>query len=123
MERKQIRDNLVRLLKAQIEDISVNETIEDEEPLENYGINSVAILKILVNIEKVFPISIDDDDFDEMLYDDSEEPSYLYSFICPNCGNEIEVDEQTMENEQEIVCPECSNTIPVGTADVDELKF
>ena len=65
----------------------------------------------------------DDDDFDEMLYDDSEEPSYLYSFICPNCGNEIEVDEQTMENEQEIVCPECSNTIPVGTADVDELKF
>ena len=33
MERKQIRDNLVRLLKAQIEDISVNETIEDEEPL------------------------------------------------------------------------------------------
>ena len=29
----------------------------------------------------------------------------------------------TMENEQEIVCPECSNTIPVGTADVDELKF
>ncbi len=65
MERKQIRDNLVRLLKAQIEDISVNETIEDEEPLENYGINSVAILKILVNIEKVFPISIDDDDFDE----------------------------------------------------------
>ena len=65
MERKQIRDILVRLLKEQIEDISVNDTIEDEEPLENYGINSVAILKILVNIEKVFPISIDDDDFDE----------------------------------------------------------
>ena len=63
------------------------------------------------------------DELGEMLGDDSEEPRYLYSFICPKCGDEIEVDEQTMENEEEIVCPDCGNIIPVGTADVDELKF
>lgn len=65
----------------------------------------------------------DEDDFDDMMYDEEEEPNYLYSFICPNCGEEIEVEEEIMENEEEIVCTKCGNVIPVGTADMDDLSF
>ena len=50
-------------------------------------------------------------------------PVYFYSFICPNCGEEIDVDEETMETRKEIACPACGNSIPMGTMDIDELKF
>ena len=48
---------------------------------------------------------------------------YFYYFICPNCGEEIDVDEETMETQKEIACPACGNSIPMGTMDIDELKF
>jgi len=28
-----------------------------------------------------------------------------------------------METEREIICPECGCSIPMGTADMDELRF
>ena len=55
--------------------------------------------------------------------EETEEPVYFYSFICPNCGEEIDVDEETMETQKEIACPACGNSIPMGTMDIDELKF
>ena len=64
------------------------------------------------------------DDFDDMMCDDEEEQvQYLYSFIWPECGQEVQVEDETMENEQVLVCPKCGNSIPVGTLDVDELNF
>ena len=54
--------------------------------------------------------------FDESVLEDGE-------VICPNCGEEIDVDEETMETQKEIACPACGNSIPMGTMDIDELKF
>lgn len=64
MEREQIKSKLIELLGEQLE-LSTIEIIDEDEPLENYSLNSVAILKILMDIEKKFPISVEDDDFDE----------------------------------------------------------
>lgn len=59
------------------------------------------------------------DEFISSIEDATEEASYEYAFICPNCGEEIEVDEDTVENEEEITCPKCGNIIPVCATDFD----
>ncbi|MEA4971665.1 MAG: hypothetical protein VB119_00650 [Candidatus Metalachnospira sp.] len=45
--------------------------------------------------------------------DDDEEAEYSYAFICPNCGQELEVDDEVLHNETELTCPACGNIIPV----------
>ncbi len=83
------------------------------------------ILDVLDDMAFMLETFMDDEDMvmeDEDL-DETDEPIFFYSFICPNCGEEIDVDEETMESEKEIACPGCGNSIPMGTADIDELKF
>ena len=83
------------------------------------------ILDVLDDMAFMLETFMDDEDMvmeDEEL-DETDEPIFFYSFICPNCGEEIDVDEETMETEKEIECPNCGNSIPMGTADIDELKF
>ena len=53
--------------------------------------------------------SDEDDDWDE----EEEENVYSYAFICPSCGQELEVDEEIIENEEELTCPACGNIVPV----------
>ena len=83
------------------------------------------ILDVLDDIAFMLESYMEDvDDFDDMMCDDDEEQvQYLYSFICPECGQEVQVEDETMENEQVLVCPKCGNSIPVGTLDVEELSF
>lgn len=83
------------------------------------------ILDVLDDMAFMLETFMDDEDMvmeDEEL-DETDEPIFFYSFICPNCGEEIDVDEETMETEKEIECPGCGSSIPMGTADIDELKF
>ena len=83
------------------------------------------IMDVLDDMAFMLETFMDDEDMvmeDEEL-DETDEPIFFYSFICPNCGEEIDVDEETMETEKEIECPNCGNSIPMGTADIDELKF
>lgn len=44
---------------------------------------------------------------------DENEEEYSYAFICPNCGQELEVDEEILNSEEELTCPACGNIIPV----------
>ena len=83
------------------------------------------ILDVLDDMAFMLETFMDDDDM-EMLddyEDDEDEPIYFHSFICPECGQELDVDSETMENETEIPCPGCGKPIPIGLVDVDELKF
>lgn len=83
------------------------------------------VLDILDDMAFMLETFMDDEDMEwvEEPAENEEEPIFFYSFICPNCGEEIDVDEETMETETEISCPGCGNGIPMGTADMDELKF
>ena len=78
------------------------------------------MLETFMDDEDMVPLESEEDDLEE---DGDSEPIYFYSFICPNCGEEIDVDEETMESEEEIDCPKCGNAIPMGTADADIVKF
>lgn len=82
------------------------------------------ILDVLDDMAFMLETFMDDEDLvmEEDDLDETDEPIFFYSFICPNCGEEIDVDEETMEAEKEIFCPECGSGIPMGTADMD-LKF
>ena len=82
-------------------------------------------MDILEDMAFMLETFLDDEELEEMELDEeeAEEPVYFYSFICPNCGEEIDVDEETMETQKEIACPACGNSIPMGTMDIDELKF
>lgn len=51
-----------------------------------------------------------------------EDAAYQYSFICPNCGDEIEVEEDIFDRVDEFACPKCGNMIPIGP-EPDILKF
>ena len=83
------------------------------------------ILDVLDDMAFMLETFMDDEDLvmDDEDMDEADEPIFFYSFICPNCGEEIDVDEETMETEKEIACPGCGNSIPMGTADIDDLKF
>lgn len=82
------------------------------------------MMDILEDMAFMLETFLDDEDLEEMDFEtDEEEPVYFYSFICPNCGEEIDVDEETMETETSIQCPACGNDIPMGTIDMDELSF
>ncbi len=83
------------------------------------------MMDILEDMAFMLETFLDDEELEEMELDEAEteEPVYFYSFICPNCGEEIDVDEETMETVTEIACPACGNAIPMGTIDLDELKF
>ena len=84
------------------------------------------MLDILDDMAFMLETFMDDEDM-EMLDEDEgdleDEPVYFFSFICPNCEQEIEVDGETMESVEEINCPNCGNAIPMGTVDLDDLKF
>ncbi len=53
---------------------------------------------------------------------EEEEDVYEYSFICPKCGEEIEVSEDIVDYEEEITCPKCGNTIPVCATDFGDFN-
>ena len=83
------------------------------------------ILDVLDDMAFMLETFMDDEDLvmeDEDL-DETDEPSFFYSFNCPSCGQELDVDEQTMEMQTEIPCPGCGATVPIGSADMDDLKF
>ncbi len=85
------------------------------------------IMDILEDMAFMLETFLDDADMEDMEKidwdDDSEEPVFFYSYICPNCGEEIDVDEATMELETELACPACGSSIPMGTIDTEDLKF
>ncbi len=82
------------------------------------------ILDVLDDMAFMLETFMDDEDMEVMDPEgDDEMPIYFHSFICPSCGEEIDVDEETMECETEIDCPVCGSPIPVGTADMDEISF
>lgn len=83
------------------------------------------MLDVLDDMAFMLETFMDDEDM-EMLDEDGEPedtPIYFYSFICPSCGEEIDVDQETIESNDEISCPRCGNAIPMGTTDIDQLKF
>lgn len=50
----------------------------------------------------------------DVLCDDTDDDAeYSYAYICPNCGQELEVDEDIMNSETELICPACGNIIPL----------
>lgn len=57
-----------------------------------------------------------DDDEDE-----DENIEYTYYFICPNCGEEVEVLEEMLNGEAEILCPKCNSSIEIMDDSTDDL--
>lgn len=83
------------------------------------------ILDVLDDMAFMLETFMDDEELvmaDEEI-DETDEPIFFYSFSCPACGQEIDVDAQTMEMEKEIPCPGCGESVPIGSADIADLKF
>lgn len=68
----------------------------------------LAMLDVLEDMADA--IAYMDESNDEL--DDSEE--YVYEYDCPNCGNSIEIDEGSMELEEQIICPKCNEPIQIA---------
>lgn len=83
------------------------------------------ILDVLDDMAFMLETFMDDEDMvmEEDDLDETDEPIFFYSFLCPSCGEEIDVDAKTMESEKTIECPVCGHSIPMGTADMDEISF
>lgn len=83
------------------------------------------MLDVLDDMAFMVETFMDDEDMDGLDAEDfdDDDAEFLYSFICPSCGEETEVDEETMETIKEIPCPKCGESIPMGTIDLEDLKF
>lgn len=97
------------------------------EPESKEGKIFHGMLDVLDDMAFMLETFMDDEDMepldaDEYEYDD-DEPVFLYSFICPSCGEEMDVDEEIMETVKEIRCPKCGDIIPVSAVDAEDLKF
>lgn len=64
-----------------------------------------------------------EEDEAELISTSDEEGYYLFSCICPECGEEFELEEEAFHEENEVFCPKCHNSIPVGAVNPDDLKF
>jgi len=82
---------------------------------EGYGISEETKEgKVLVGVLEVLDDMAETIAFDKGYYDDNEDGTeYSYAFICPNCGQELEVDDDILHNETELTCPACGNIIPI----------
>lgn len=49
-----------------------------------------------------------------------EDLEYTYSFTCPNCGEEIEVEEEVLNRGQDICCRNCGATISTDRVDEED---
>ena len=57
----------------------------------------------------------DDDDFgdfdDDEFYDDFDDDSELFELECPNCGEDVMIDFDMLDDGNSIVCPNCHEEI------------
>ena len=86
----------------------------DEETKE--GKVLMAIIDVLEDMALVIS---DLETFVDDWFQMDEDPREIYSYYCPNCGAPIEVEEETIENEQSLVCPKCGDPIHISIACCD----
>lgn len=78
------------------------------------------MLEVLDDMAFMLETFLDDEDM-EYLDEDTDEvlqPDFWHSFLCPSCGEEIDVSGEAMETEEEIICPDCGAAIPIGKTDM-----
>lgn len=95
LDENQKTDKLLKAIIDVLEDISAD-LADVQDDIVDIGEQVDAVDEDLGYLEEVV-YEDDDDDFDE---DD------FYQVTCPNCGTEIYLDEETLE-EDGISCPEC----------------
>lgn len=64
-------------------------------------------------------IDFEDDDEDDDLFDMYGEDDDLFEIMCPECGEDIVVDFDMLDEENNIVCPNCNRDIELEF-DVDD---
>ena len=72
------------------------------------------IMDILEDMAFMLETFLDDEELEEMELDEeeTEEPVYFYSFICPNCGEEIDVDEEPWKPRRKLPVPLAATAFP-----------
>jgi predicted RNA-binding Zn-ribbon protein involved in translation (DUF1610 family) len=81
------------------------------------------ILDVLDDMAKALSNDCEEQNTQLISSDDEEEEYFLFSCICPQCGEEFDIAEETFRNEEEVFCPKCDNSIPIGAVNPDDLKF
>lgn len=61
----------------------------------------------------------DDDDYDDELFDSYDDEDGLFEILCPECGEDVMVDFDMLDEENNIVCPNCHEEIELEF-DVDD---
>ncbi|WP_317854912.1 CD1247 N-terminal domain-containing protein [Chakrabartyella piscis] len=79
------------------------------------------ILEVLDDMAFMLETFMDDDeDYMDMDIDldaygdemDDDEPIFFHVCICPKCGEELDVDEETFSAKESIACPTCGEAVP-----------
>ena len=69
ISRKEITERIVNILEPWVSDIETLEQLDDQTDLiAELGMDSVGILELILQIEKVFGISISNDELDSRLF-------------------------------------------------------
>lgn len=80
------------------------------------------ILDVLDDMSSALQDYMDDQFFGDV-EDTGDDAYYDYAVICPSCGEEVQVDDDSVEEGEDIMCPKCGNAIPMGILDEEDLKF
>lgn len=65
MKKKEIEDNIRKLVEGLLTDEENSIRIDNNELLDVYGMTSETILKLIIEIENIFNFRFTDEDFDE----------------------------------------------------------
>ncbi len=71
--------------------------------------------------------AVDDDlsDLEDAFYEEDDDDINFVSMSCPNCGEEIEIDDDLLyDDESDIICPVCDEVvIPAVSEDFSDDEF
>ena len=79
------------------------------------------ILDVLDDMADIISALDDNDYTSEEEEEEDENIDYTYAFICPNCGEEVEVTEDMLNGDAEILCPKCNSSIEIVDDEIDDM--
>ncbi|GHU83074.1 hypothetical protein AGMMS50284_6000 [Clostridia bacterium] len=120
LDEKKDEVKVINAIIELLEDLALS-VYDVEETLDEVAEQVDAIDADLAELEEDFTDLLEDefdDDEDDDLWDDDDEEAF-YEVVCPSCGEEICVEEDTLF-EGEIKCPECGENLEFDFSDLHD---
>jgi predicted RNA-binding Zn-ribbon protein involved in translation (DUF1610 family) len=98
----------IAYLKGLAEGLNVNEATKEGKLI-------MAMIDVLSDVVEAVSLI---DQKQQKDYDFLDSNDFNFTYICPSCNEDIQIDETSFADNENIICPKCNETIVILTHDV-----